>query len=143
MESRPVSVRTIASKKIDQAITSWTSYSAQILFESGALALVTGNWDVIPTNYWRKTCSVIGSTGTIQYDSAEDEISLNSRNTEPVGYLASIINELKHWSECLVGNTEPIVSIEQARMSLALAVAAQNSAENHGATVEIEEILHG
>ena len=143
MESRPVSVRTIASKKIDQTIASWTSYSAQILFESGALALVTGNWDVIPANYWRKTCSVIGSTGSIKYDSADDEISLNSQNIEPVGYLASIINELKHWMECLVGDTQPIVSLEQARMSLALAVAAQNSAENHGATVQIEEILHG
>lgn len=143
IESQPVSVRSVASKKIDQGFASWTSYSTQILFESGALALITGNWDLIPTNYWRKTCSVIGSLGSIRYDSADDEISLNSQRTEPVGYLASIINELRHWRECLVGNKEAIVSLEEARMSLALAVGTQSSAENNGTMVRIEEILLG
>ncbi len=137
VNSKPIKVRAVGTPLVSSRKASWSSFSAQITFENSSIALITGNWDIKPANYWRKYVAIVGSEGQISYDSNDDEISLTNFNTEPIGYEMSIQNQLSHWLDCVNGTDKPFVTIEQAQISLATAFAAQNSADRAGALVEI------
>lgn len=142
MGSRAELVRAVGSRGRGGPGAPWASVAIQISF-TDRLALITASWEAQPARRWRKRCLVVGSTGELRLDTADDEAVDPPSDLDPTGYQASIEIQLAAWLASVRDGTESPVPLDEARQSLAVAEAAQRSAVADGAVVDVREVLDG
>jgi predicted dehydrogenase len=83
---------------------------------------------------YRRTCTVIGTEGTITWDYNTQAVQLYTPNsgrwqTLPYGFdrNATFIEELKHFLACLRGEAKLVVDFEDGRKTLEVVLAAKQS----------------
>lgn len=107
-------------------------------FQTGALGSVHLNMIQRPAT---RTCRIIGTKGTLTWDGASHRVALFSTDTkswvdlhpaQSIDRNEMYIAELQHFFDCVRNNQMPIVSGEDGRRVLEIALAAkQSSREEH------------
>jgi predicted dehydrogenase len=138
--SRVKTVRAIATPSLVGGKGAWSSASIQLGFESECVGLVTQDWEVQPSDLWRKSCRVVGALGDAVHDSMFDEVARASQGGEPVDYQISLRDEIANWLDSVEGRAQPVITARQARQSLSVALAARRSAEEDGLVVEMIDL---
>ena len=82
---------------------------------------------------YRRTVSLVGSLGTAHWTWGEGEIKTfdaeNGWSSTPVDDSSKdyFVDEMRHFMDCLEGRAQPLVSFEEGRRSLEVALAAKRS----------------
>ena len=96
---------------------------------------------MVPSHVLRRSVLLVGSSGHASYDSEQDELVAvqGPYPDRTVTYAQSVESELRHWLDCLDAVTEPLVTPSQARTSIEIALAAENSARADGTPILLAE----
>ena len=145
VNAAPVRVSSVGRRLAADRPESWASYSVQTVFSDGALALVTASWDVNSAEFQRLTCLAIGSIGRASHDSAHDDLVAlpHPSGHAALGRAVAVRDQLAHWLDCITFGVEPVLTPDDARRSLAVALAADRSLAQSGIPVRLDEFHHG
>lgn len=108
--------------------------TAEILlrFKTGIIGHI--HLDFIQRQYSRN-CKIIGEEGTIWWDYAEKFVKIYSAEPKQtttsslsVEHNHMYVEEMKHFLSCITGETEPLITGEQGKQVLRIALAAKKSA---------------
>jgi predicted dehydrogenase len=139
-EVKAISAMATRISNLDIDVDDWADVNVQ--FASGAVGHI--HLDMVQRTPTRG-CRVIGSDGTITWDSATNHARLFSAATRQWDELhppAAVdgnqmyLDELKHFLACVRGDNQPAVTGEDGKRALQIALAAQASARD-GRTVEL------
>ena len=92
-----------------------------------------------------RTCRIIGTEGMLAWDGMSNSVAMSENGTsswsdliptEPIDRNDMYVAELRHFLDCVKGDEAPIVSGDDGRRTLELALAAKRSSEE-GRVVEL------
>ena len=102
-------------------------------FESGAIATVHLDYIQRPSSHW---IEIIGREGTIRWNNTDGSVHCYYANRSewevipaPIEFERNnmFLDEMHHFLECVIGNTEPLVTLDDGIRALEIALAAKRS----------------
>jgi len=119
-------------------------------FENGAVGHVESTWMRLPTLPFTAAFELAGDEGLVEYDTGEVEpVAIRDADrvhvpTDPVGHDVPLARDgyrtqLDHFFDCVRGDEDPLVTVDDAIEALRLSLAAIESAET-GLPVAVEEV---
>lgn len=129
-------VQSVFSQSVGFSRGTWPDYAlSTLVFESGAIAHVESTW--MDPGGGRVTFEVCGSGGMIEHDSRRTQTLRTSVSGSPTAQESPLgssddpyYNQLKNFVECVSADLPPAVPGEEGFRSLAVALAAVESAKS-------------
>ena len=151
--SEPVEARAYGVKEVlvKKGIDTYDIIQGQVKFQNGSIATFESGW-IYPDTFPTMTDSfveVIGASGHIHLDRKYESIEVSTEKgfTYPKTFLIKNIfgrvrgafaGALDSFVDCIVNNTEPVVSAYDGRQVTAVLEAIIKSADNDGETIKIK-----
>ncbi|MCL5030879.1 MAG: Gfo/Idh/MocA family oxidoreductase [Bacteroidetes bacterium] len=152
-DSEPVEARGYGIKEVlvKKGIDTYDLIQGQVKFQNGSIATFESGW-IYPNTFPTIVDSfveVIGSSGHIHLDRKYESIEVSSQkgfsypktftNKKMFGKIhGSLKGCLDAFADCIINNTDPIVSAYDGRQVTAILEAIVKSADNNGETIKIK-----
>jgi predicted dehydrogenase len=140
MQAAPVRVYARGLKLASPALDTFDYYELHLTFPNGATALCEGSYSIIPHEMLLRGVRLYGTEGEASHNVLADGATWTRAGAEAyfLAPLEGMYDQMAHWIDCLEHDKTPLVKPEQSRMVLAVALAAERSA-NTGEIVTFEE----
>jgi UDP-N-acetylglucosamine 3-dehydrogenase len=114
---------------------------ATLTFDSGATGYVEAGWSQPPERELTTELELAGEDGLIEHSSTDEHwYDRYGIESDPVPPKDGYWHELRHFVECVRGDSTPSVSAQEAVEAIALSEAAARSTER-GRPVEVSEVM--
>lgn len=141
MQAYPIRVYARGMKLASPHLDTFDYFELHLTFANGATALAVESYSIPPLGMNLRGIQLYGTEGEASHDILADGALWARAGAEAHGLAGkyAMYDEIAHWVGCLEQDTMPLVHPEQSRMVLAIAMAAERSA-NTGEVVTFEEV---